>query len=29
MMADFLSDLMPDVQKCYPDWNAVVAGNVK
>ena len=29
VMADFLSDLMPDVQRCYPDWNAVVAGNAK
>jgi hypothetical protein len=29
VMTDFLTSAMPEIQKCYPDWNSVEYGSVK
>ncbi len=29
VMSDFLKSVMPEVEKCYPDWNSVEHGSVK
>jgi hypothetical protein len=29
VMTDFLTSAMPEIQKCYPDWNSVEVGGVK